>query len=123
MADTPNRLTRTDDRYSHDAFYKVKAKYLAHWLADHNPHHPKVYLWGGGRVSRRRSDYLVAHGIEVVQYIDVKPKANALFYENIPAADEAFIVSYVANRGVRDQIRNFLLGKRYQEGLNFIMAS
>jgi glycosyltransferase involved in cell wall biosynthesis len=82
--DTPSRLTRTDVRYSSDAFFRVKAKYLANWLKENNPFHPEVYLWGGGRRSRRRSDHLLLEGIEVVKHIDIKPGPNMLHFEQIP---------------------------------------
>ncbi len=44
-----DRLTRTDPRYSPEAFYACKAPYLARWLERHNPHHPRVIVWGAGR--------------------------------------------------------------------------
>ncbi|WP_425391365.1 glycosyltransferase [Ekhidna sp.] len=121
--DSPGRLTRTDDRYSQDAFFLIKAKYLTKWLKAHNPFHPTIYLWGAGRLSRRRSDYLLNEGIEAAQYIDVKEGGRTLHYKSIPSKDEAFIVSYVANRGARDEIRSYLVEKGYQEEVNFIIAS
>jgi len=51
--DPPNRLSRTDERYSIDAFYKTKAEYLFKWLEKNNPHHPNVIIWGAGRVTRK----------------------------------------------------------------------
>lgn len=51
----PDRLTRTDSRYSPEAFYRTKAPYLYRWLERHNPHHPAVIVWGAdlGGVARR----------------------------------------------------------------------
>ncbi len=121
--DTEERLTRTDDRYSQDAFFRIKAKYLAKWLSRTNPFHPVIYVWGAGRLSRRRSDYLLQEGIDVVKYIDFKENDKVIHYQDIPNASEAFIVSYVANRGARDNIRQFLNQKGYEEGLNYIIAS
>lgn len=121
--DTETRLTRTDERYTQDAFFKIKAKYLARWLSSVNQFHPKVYLWGAGRLSRRRSDYLLQEGIEVIKYIDLKESNKSIHFNDIPEAKDAFIVSYVANRGARDNIREFLNQKGYQEGVNYIIAS
>ena len=121
--DSETRLTRTDPKYTHDAFFKVKAKYLAQWLKKNNPFHPKVYLWGAGRLSRRRSDYLLEQGVEVIKYIDLKASDHVLHFELLPNPEEAFIVSYVANRGARAQIRSFLDQRGYVEGLNYIIAS
>lgn len=121
--DSETRLTRTDPRYSQDSFFRVKAKYLAKWLAMKNPHHPKVYLWGAGRLSRRRSEYLLAEGIELVKYIDLKETDQVLHYQSLPTTSDAFIISYVANRNASSQIRTFLNQKGFREGINFIMAS
>lgn len=121
--DLETRLTRTDDRYSQEAFFRVKAKYLAKWLATHNPYHPNVFIWGAGRLSRRRSDYLLDEGIAVKKYIDLKKNAQTLHYTDLPTPSEAFIVSYVRNRGARAEIRTFLELKGYKEGVNYILAS
>ncbi|MEO9484852.1 MAG: glycosyltransferase [Ekhidna sp.] len=121
--DIPSRLTRTDSRYSQDAFFKVKAKYLALWLSAHNAFHPDIFIWGAGRLSRRRSEYLLNEGVNVVKYIDLKESDRVLHYTSIPAPSEAFVVSYVGNRGVRSKIRNFLDQQGYKEGANYIMAS
>ncbi|WP_462249355.1 glycosyltransferase family 2 protein [Ekhidna sp.] len=121
--DTESRLTRKDEHYSQDAFFRIKAKYLAKWLALNNPNHPKVYLWGAGRLSRRRSDYLIKEGVQVVSYVDLKEAKNTIHYSKIPGSEEAFVVSYVGNRGARDNIRSYLNQNGYSEGVNYIMAS
>lgn len=121
--DTSGRLTRNDPKYTQEAFFRIKAKYLAQWLEKNNPFHPEIYIWGGGRLSRRRSDLLFDHAIEVVKYIDVKEGMNQLHYQDIPGPDSIFIVSYVANRGARAEIRSYLIEKGFNEGRNFIIAS
>lgn len=121
--DTPERLTRTDKRYSTDAFFRIKASYLARWLKANNPFHPEVYVWGAGRLSRRRSDHLKENGINIVKYIDLKESDGIIHYNKIPKPSDAFIVSYVGNRGVRLEIKEFLTESGYSEGANYIMAS
>lgn len=121
--DTPSRLTRTDKRYAQDAFFRIKAKYLAKWLEKNNPHHPDIYIWGAGRLSRRRSEYLIERGIRAVKFIDVKEGDQIIHYSNVPDKQKAFIVSYVGNRGAREEIRHFLNNKDYLEGINYILAS
>jgi len=121
--DSTSRLTRTDPRYAHNAFYKIKAQYLAKWLTKHNPFHPNIYIWGAGRLSRRRSEYLVRFGISIVQFIDVKRQPGIIHFEDIPSKEVCFIISFVANRGAREEIRSFLVSKSYQEGIHFILAS
>lgn len=121
--DSSSRLTRTDPRYSTESFYRIKAKYLANWLEEYNPFYPEIVVWGAGRVSRRRSDYLLEYGIQIVQYIDVKKQPGIVHYKEIPVENTCFIVSFVANRGAREEIRTYLLSKNYREGLHFILAS
>lgn len=121
--DLHTRLTRNDSRYSQEAFFQIKAKYLSLWLEKNNPDYPNVYIWGAGRLSRRRSDLLKNCGIKIINYIDVKESSTSIHYEAIPPPKDAFIVSYVANRGARDEIREFLNSRSYREGQNYIIAS
>lgn len=121
--DSESRLTRTDPRYSQNSFFRIKAKYLAGWLERNNPFHPNVFLWGAGRRSRRRSDYLLEEGIQVTNYIDLKEGKNKVYFKSIPDPSKCFIVTYVSNRGAREEIRTFLNTRGYTEGVNYILAS
>ena len=121
--DSPIRLTRTDPRYSTDAFYKIKARYLAKWLSDHNPFHPNILVWGAGRLSRRRSNYLLEYGISITQYIDLKKQEGVIHFKEIPDKNSCFIVSYVGSRGAREEIQQYLSMKHYREGIHFILAA
>ncbi|NQZ76921.1 MAG: glycosyltransferase family 2 protein [Ekhidna sp.] len=121
--DTATRLTRTDSSYSHEAFFSIKAKYLSEWLKEYNPLYPNIYVWGAGRLSRRRSDLLRQYGINILKYIDLKSGENTIQYERIPEEGNIFIVSYVANRGARERIRSYLNEKGFIEGNHFVMAS
>ena len=130
-ADPPGRLSRTDPRYSFDAFYRCKAVFLARWLAAHNPHHPRIVVWGAGRQTRKRADMLVEHGVRITHYVDIDPKKlgqtihgrPVLSQEELPKPGEAFLVSYVASRGAREDIRNRLRGRGFREGRHFILAA
>jgi cellulose synthase/poly-beta-1,6-N-acetylglucosamine synthase-like glycosyltransferase len=53
--DPPQRLSRTDARYSVEAFYAMKCLYLKDWLKTHATGR-EIWLWGAGRVTRRRFD-------------------------------------------------------------------
>ncbi|MEA2068614.1 MAG: glycosyltransferase, partial [Verrucomicrobiota bacterium] len=72
--DPADRLSRTDTRYSIDAFYKTKAEYLFQWLEQNNPHHPNVTVWGAGRVTRKRVAILESYGLRITRYIDIKKR-------------------------------------------------
>ncbi len=121
--DSSTRLTRTDPRYSQDAFFRIKAKYLTCWLQKKNPHHPNIFIWGAGRLSRRRSDYLLSEGINVLSYIDLKKSKKTIHFSELPDPGSCFVVSYVANRGAREEIRSFLNERGFKEGIDYILAS
>ncbi|HKK68537.1 MAG TPA: hypothetical protein VJ946_10000, partial [Bacteroidales bacterium] len=123
--DSDKRLTRTDERYSTSAFYRVKTAHLAAWLLEND--HPYLWVWGAGRKTRKRVKYLMEKGIFIEGYIDVKPRflddACCIYYEEFNWEAPAFILSYVGNHGARDKIRNYLLSKGKVEGVDFLMMA
>lgn len=123
--DSDTRLTRTDERYSTDAFYRTKTDYLALWLLQNE--HPYIWVWGAGRITRQRAALLQEKGIWIEGYIDVKEReledACCIAYENFNWDAPAFILSYVANWGARDDIKNYLLSKGKIEGVDFILVA
>lgn len=129
--DPPTRLTRTDERYDPDAFYRVKAAYLARWLAANNPGHPTVHILGAGRPTRKRADILLDHGIRIDAYYDLDPRKvghvvggrPVLHREEVPPPGEVFLISYVASRGAREDIAEFLAGRGYVLGKHWIAAA
>lgn len=129
--DKPGRLSRTHKRYSTDAFYRIKAKYLARWLAENNSRHPDIMVWGAGRTSRNRAEYLCQHGIRITHYVDIDSKKignivdnrPVIDYRNLPPPDENFVVSYVGLRGVNKGIREKLEEQNYRLGEHFIFAA
>ncbi len=67
----PDRLTRTDSRYSLENFLRLKAHYLALGpLAGRDA----VVMWGAGMVGRRLGKQLVRLGVPVEAYIDIDPR-------------------------------------------------
>lgn len=125
--DSDTRLTRTDNRYSSDAFYRIKTQYAYGWLGANNPYFPKIVVWGAGKLSRRRLAMLEALGIKNELFIDVKvgniDGKPVLHYSKTPKPGKYFIVSYVGNRGMGAEIRKFLIQKGYTEGENFILMA
>jgi glycosyltransferase involved in cell wall biosynthesis len=129
--DLPSRLTRNDERYSAEAFERAKTGYLAEFITEQNRKRTRpVYLCGAGKITRRKSDFLVASGLEVGGYIDVDPKKIGKVYngyrviglDDLPSKEQAYVVSYVANRGAREEIRKILLNGNLEEGKDFILA-
>lgn len=129
--DPANRLSRTDLRYSFDAFYEIKAEYLALWLARHNPFHPDVIIIGAGRITRRRVERLMKRGIRVIAWADLDPRkvgrryhgAQVIPHEEMPPPGHAFLIPYVSAIGAPDYIRAMLLARGYRLGLDFIEAA
>ncbi len=123
-SDFPNRLSRTNDKYSQDAFFKIKAKYLAKWLKKNNPNHPEVVIWGGGKLSRKRSAFLKDHGIIIKAFVDVKKdNSSTIYYKNIYSFKNSFILSFVSNRGARDEIRHFLNQNGFKELIDYLICA
>ncbi|MEO6245468.1 MAG: glycosyltransferase family 2 protein, partial [Opitutaceae bacterium] len=71
--DSPGRLTRTDVRYSLDAFFRVKAPWIARELA-RLAGGRKIFVWGAGRHTRKRAAHLEDHGVRIAGYVDVDAK-------------------------------------------------
>lgn len=125
--DPPERASRTDDRYAPQAFYRVKADYLARWLARMNPHHPDVVVVGSGRTTRKRADLLEDFGVRIIAYVDVDPRKigkpirgiPVLARNEMPGPDGCFALPFVASVGAREDIcgyleeRGFVLGEQY----------
>ncbi len=125
--DSETRLTRTHLRYTRDAFWAVKAKYLALFLKDSHKQNRDLYIWGAGRKAKRAAEFLSAQQIEIKAYIDVdkrKIKAeDVIFYTEIPPAGTCFIISFVAKRGIGEQIKQYLIRKNYHETEDFIISA
>jgi glycosyltransferase involved in cell wall biosynthesis len=127
-SDPPTRLSRTDTRYSIDAFYETKAEYLAMWLKENNPHSPDVIIWGAGRTTRKRAAILTKFGLRITKYIDLKPRTldcgtPVIHHNDIPSPEECFIIPMVGNRGARAKIEDFLHQRGFTAGRNCIAAS
>jgi glycosyltransferase involved in cell wall biosynthesis len=129
--DPPSRLSRNDPRYSVDHFYQTKCHYLARWLRANVDPARSIWLWGAGRITRRRFDALEAEGCRFEGFIDVDPeKANrhrdgrrVRMADDLPEMAKSFIVTGVGNRGAREKIDNFLSTRGWVEGRDFIMAA
>lgn len=129
--DPPTRLSRNHPRYDVSAFYSIKTEYLARWLKANNPHHPTVHILGSGRITRKRADLLLAHGIDFAAYYDIDPRkighvvngVKVIDRNNIPPVGEGFCIPYVASRGARDDIAEFLEGRGYILGRDYIPAA
>ncbi len=125
--DSEGRLTRTDPIYSDRAFYQVKSRYLAKWLSENNTHHPEVWVWGASRISRRRAKILEQEGISISAFIDTKKSRQLdreiIYYEDLPPAGKAFILTYIRQMDNRGKIQAFLGDRAYVEGQDYLLVS
>jgi cellulose synthase/poly-beta-1,6-N-acetylglucosamine synthase-like glycosyltransferase len=128
--DPPARLSRTDTRYDTNAFYRIKAVYLARWLKAHlSSATPSIVVEGAGPVTRRRARFLEQQGVRIQAWVDVHPHRVGKHIHGVPVISpaarppSAFIVSYVGNRGARDRIRRDLQMSGRVEGRDFICAA
>ena len=123
--DYATRLTRTDDRYSTEAFFRVKAQYFKTWSEKNNPFHPIIWVWGAGRKTRQRAKLLEKEGLIIDGFIDVvqsrTTQKTTIHYSKIPEPGKVFIVPMVTSYGAREQIKEFLLNAEYIEGKDFIL--
>ena len=125
--DSKHRLTRTDPIYSDQSFYRIKSLYLAKYLSEINPFHPKVAVWGASRISRRRARLLEEHGISISPYIDTKKgrqiEKDVIYFEDLPKAGTLFILTYIRQMDNRERIQAFLEERGYVEGFDYLLVS
>lgn len=129
--DGPGRLSRTDPRYAPEAFFRLKAGWIARELARSGGGRP-VWVWGAGRPTRKRAAALTAHGVAIAGYIDVDPKklgrlggtgAPVIGPDALPPAGEITVLGYVAARGARELCRAALVARGYAEGREFWLCA
>lgn len=127
--DAPGRLSRTNPRYAPEAFYRVKAEYLARHLR--RAGRAEVWVWGAGRPTRKRAAHLATHGVRIAGYIDVDPKKTGrtvagvpvILPGQLPPPGRLMVLGYVASRGARDLIRAHLAARGYEEGRDCLMCA
>lgn len=120
------RLSRTHANYSVDAFFTIKAKWLAKWMGRKLNGRP-VIIAGTSGLCRVRARLLEANGIRIHAFTDVKPREVPGYvfipHGKLPATGEAFIVSFISQRGTGDRIAEFLTSRGLVEGEDFILAA
>lgn len=130
--DPPDRLSRTDPRYLPEAFFRLKAAWLARELA-RTAGGRAIWVWGAGRPTRKRAAHLTGHGVRIAGYVDVDVKkctpaiggtgAPVVVAAGLPPPDQAFVLGYVSTRGARDFIRADLGSRGFVEGRDFLMCA
>jgi hypothetical protein len=109
-----------------DAFFSTKVKWLAKWLHRKLNGRPMI-IAGTSALCQQRAALLEADGIAVHAYTDVKgsgvPGRSFIPHLELPPAGEAFVVSFISQRGTGDRIAGFLAGRGLVEGVDFVLAA
>lgn len=121
----PDRLTRTDGRYSLENFIRAKAHYL---ILGPLKGRDAVILWGAGMMGRRLSKHLARKGAPLVAFVDIDSKKIGSTRRGLPVippedlplwwrryANPA-VLSAVGARGARRLIREQLNRFGLREG-------
>jgi glycosyltransferase involved in cell wall biosynthesis len=121
----PERLTRTDSRYSLENFLRAKAHYLVFGPLQGRK---TVFLWGAGMIGRRLSKHLLRLGAPLEAFIDIDPQkightrrgfpilSPQAFFARWQEANQPILLACVGARGARQLIRDRLAGSGLQEG-------
>jgi glycosyltransferase involved in cell wall biosynthesis len=128
-SDSPGRASRTDPRYAAEAFFRVKAHWLARELA-RAAGGREIWVWGAGRPTRKRVAWLEAEGVRVAGFIDVDPKKwtpalggtgrPVVGPEALPEPGRWFVLGYVSARGARESIAAALHARGYRRARDFL---
>ena len=130
--ESPERLTRTDGRYSLENFIRAKAHYLSIGpLAGRDA----VILWGAGMHGRRLSKHLLREEVPLTGFVDIDPKKIGRTRRGLPIvspdklmtwweqAGHPAVLASVGSRGARELIRARLDQMGLVEGVDWWAAA
>jgi hypothetical protein len=128
--DHPNRLSRTQSKYSDEALFKLKARYFSSWLHD-QPHLVKrpIFIWGIGSSVYKKCKWLMEFGIEIHAFIDSPATNRKTWFKERPVylhteiPENALILSYVGDRNGKKLIKDYLKKKGKLEGTDYFMMT
>lgn len=121
----PERLTRTDSRYSLENFLRAKAHYL---LPGPLKDRDAIIIWGAGMMGKRLSKHLLRAGAPLVAFVDIDPKKIGRTRRGLPIISPGdlpecwkgpanpVLLSAVGARGARQLIRDQLNEFGLKEG-------
>lgn len=124
--DLPARLSRSDARYREAVFYACKSRYLARELR-RRLNGRGLWCWGASRRARRKLEHLLSHGFAPAGYIDIRSSQRensplkVIAPGELPGPEQAFVLSYVARRGAREQIQAYLEQRGYREVRDYLL--
>jgi hypothetical protein len=130
--DSPARLSRTDPRYSPEAFFRMKSGWIAREVERIRAGRT-VLVWGAGRPTRKRAAHLEMHGLKIAGYVDVDGRkvteaiggtgVAVIPPARLPPPTEALVLGYVSSRGARELIQAELRARGYAPGRDFLLCA
>ena len=121
----PERLTRTDSRYSLENFIRAKAFYLCRGPLKNRK---SILVWGAGMMGRRLSKHLLRQGAPLKAFVDIDPRKIGRTRRGLPILPPQelpdwwqnqaapAVLAAVGARGARQLIRQRLQGMGLAEG-------
>jgi cellulose synthase/poly-beta-1,6-N-acetylglucosamine synthase-like glycosyltransferase len=123
--ESPSRLSRTDGRYSPEAFLACKVHHLRETLLSDGR---RAVVWGAGPVGKSAARALRATGTEVVAFVEVNPRQLGQRIHGTPVTgiddalriDGALHLAAVGRAGARERLRGLLAGAGLRELRDFV---
>jgi FlaA1/EpsC-like NDP-sugar epimerase len=114
----PDRLSRTDERYSADAFRRCKARFIGRRIAGR-----EVVVWGAGPVGKAFARALKTEGHDIAAFVDLDPRKIGQTIHGAPVVHPSAIAEYrgmyvlaaVGSPEARADIRRELHGAGFRE--------
>jgi glycosyltransferase involved in cell wall biosynthesis len=121
----PERLSRTEAKYSLEAFVRCK---VAHLRATLLRGFESVVLWGAGPVGKAFAREL---GEQVAAFVDVDPRkigkivygVPVVAFEDAPRYSDAFAIGAVAGEEARAEIRATIGAQGRRDGIDFVAVA
>jgi len=125
--DRADRLSRTDPRYSQDAFRRCKLHHLLPLLDGCDG----VVVWGAGPVGKAFARGLLERGVAVRAFVDLDPRkigqvtygAPVIAPARINEYRGAFALAAVAGEVARAEIRAALIAAGWREGEEYLAVA
>ncbi len=130
--DHPERITRTDSRYSVENFLRAKAHYL---VSGPLKERDAIIVWGAGMMGRRLGKQLQLKEAPLVAFIDIDPKKIGKTRRGLPILspddlmarwrkyDHPALLAAVGARNARPLIRSRLVSFGLVEGRDWWAAA
>jgi glycosyltransferase involved in cell wall biosynthesis len=114
----PDRLSRTDERYSEDAFRRCKARFIGRRIAGR-----EVVVWGAGPVGKAFARALQTEGQNIAAFVELDPRKIGQTIHGAPVVHPSAIAEYrgmyvvaaVGSPEARADIRRELHGAGFRE--------